>query len=140
MFAEEKQPTLVTSQCLRCIFWRSSPPATFLCPQQHLFKCAVPRCWKKKEMTITGSGCGWLVAAARRVLHYTEKKLLLFMHSRQRAQQKAARRGEERITHTHTLHAEREYIHPACSFQRVLRFRCLAVKSHCVDQPGSSAK
>jgi hypothetical protein len=138
VFAEEKQaanPCHIAMLAMHFLEELSSSSNFFVAAAAAAsFQVRCAEVWKKKEMTITGS-VALAGSSAQGITLHTEKKLLLFMHSRHRSQQKAARRGEERITHT------AEYIHPACSFQSVLRFRCLAVKSHCVDQsPGSSAK
>ena len=96
-----RQPTLVTSPCLRCIFWRSSPAAaTFLWPQQqqHLFKCAVPRCGKRKKWP---SRALWLwLAAARRVLLYTQKRNFSFLCILGTAHNKRQPGAERKESHT----------------------------------------
>jgi hypothetical protein len=97
------------------------------------FQVRCAEVWKKKEMTITGSLRLWL-AAARRVLLYTQKRnfsFLCILGSAINKRQLGAERKE-----SHTLLQSISILRG--SFQSVLRFRCLAVKSHCVDQsPGS---
>jgi hypothetical protein len=99
------------------------------CARSSIFSSALCR-GVEKERNDHHWLAGWQ-QPARRVLYTTHRKETSPFYAFSAARTtKGARRKES--------HSAREYIHPACSFQSVLRFRCLAVKSHCVDQPGSA--
>jgi hypothetical protein len=98
------------------------------------FQVRCAEVWKKKEMTITGSLRLWL-AAARRVLLYTQKRNFSFLCILGSALNKRQLGAERKESHTHCR------VYPSC----VLFSECASLQvsgreiSLCRSEPGQPA-